>query len=417
MSGFKNLYTVLGLPDYADSDTVKSAYRRLARQHHPDLNQDNAQQSEEILKSLNAAYEVLSDPSKRAFHDRQLQLQNGKKSTASQPSPSSSAQTATKSTSHPSAKSHTASDKNDTSSNNSQQSNSQQKPRVDVTNESAIPKNKKNETDKKPDPSGNSFSELLDDWLGKAQSKKNESKAAPPPPYASDPSILEADPHHWKRQDSSTSKQEKEKPRRGEDVHVKTAITQQEASQGVVKTIHVQHVETCRRCSGTGRVNGSACSACYGEKSHTRNRKMDIRIPAGVKTGSKVRVAKEGGRGIAGGESGDLFLQIEISSDPGLRIEGVDVHSEISIPVTDAVLGCTVEVTTVSGPYSMTIPAGTQTGRIFRLKELGIKHGLASGDHFVTVTIQVPESLSQREKELYQELSKLNLAKQPKNQL
>jgi DnaJ-class molecular chaperone len=408
MSGFKNLYTVLGLPDFADSDTVKSAYRRLARQHHPDLNQDTAIQSEEILKSLNAAYEVLSDPGKRAFHDRQLQIQHGKMSAVSPPPPSSSAQTPPKASSPPPAKPSTGPDKKDTP-------NSQQKPRVDVTNESSVPKSKA-DSDKKHDPSGNSFSELLDDWLGKAQTKKSEPKAAPPPPYASDPSILEADPHHWKRQDSSTKQEkEKEKPRRGEDVHVKTAITQQEASQGVVKTIHVQHVETCRRCSGTGRVNGSACTACYGEKSHTRNRKMDIRIPAGVKTGSKVRVAKEGGRGIAGGESGDLFLQIEISSDPGLRIEGVDVHSEINIPVTDAVLGCTVEVTTVSGPYSMTVPAGTQTGRIFRLKELGIKHGLASGDHFVTVTIQVPESLTQKEKELYQELSKLAAAKQAKS--
>jgi DnaJ-class molecular chaperone len=416
MTGFKNMYSVLELPDYADADAVKSAYRRLARQHHPDLNRDNAKHSEEILKTINAAYEVLSDPSKRAFHDRQLQIQDGSRRSTSHKTHTASHTSEARA--HAEAKAHaetpkTAPPPQKSNTGNPPPNSSTQQARVDVTSQSDVPKNKAAQ-DKKPDTSGNSFSELLDDWLGKAQSKKSEPKAAPPPPYASDPSILEADPQHWKKHDSASSRQEKEKPKRGEDVHVKTAITQDEAGQGVIKTIHVQHVETCRRCSGTGRVNGTACSACYGEKTHTRTRKMDIRIPAGVKTGSKVRVAKEGGRGTAGGEAGDLFLQIEITSDPGLRIEGVDVHSDITISPAEAALGTNIEVTTISGPYTMTIPPGTQSGRIFRLKELGVKHGLAQGDHFVTVNLHIPESLSAREKELYQELAKLEANKKSK---
>jgi DnaJ-class molecular chaperone len=398
MSGFKNFYPTLGLSDFADADTIKAAYRRLARQHHPDLNRDNPD-AEETLKNLNAAYETLSDPIKKALHDRQLQIQSGDKQGKKSPfpgkSPSSQAQTV------------------DKGQQNKEASAPPKQPQVDVTSKSDLPPPPSSSSGKKPEPSGNSFSELLDDWLGKSNAKnanasKGEHPKAPPPNNSPDPSIFEADPHSWKKPDtSSTTPSGKEKPRRGEDVHVKTAITHGEASQGVIKTVHVQHLETCRRCSGTGRVNGTACTACYGEKTHTRIRKMDVRIPPGVKTGSKVRVAKEGGRGIAGGEAGDLFLQIEISSDPSLRIEGMDVHGELSIELTDAVLGTSVEVTTVSGPYSMTIPAGTQSGRIFRLKELGVKHGLSTGDHFVTVTVHIPETLNPRERELYQELAKL----------
>jgi DnaJ-class molecular chaperone len=417
MSGFKNFYPILGLPDFSDANAVKAAYRRLAREHHPDLNRDNPQ-AEETLKNLNAAYETLSDPIKRALHDRQLQLQSSTSSFDPKKPGSRSATEAAKKT-PPKGQSPEHGSQKD--------SPPQPEHRVDVSSASGIPKPPE-KGKKAAEPAGNSFSELLDDWLGKgknsaAQQGKRSTAGSTEPkgePSASssepapDSSVFESDAirgmggaRPWESSSGTTQQAAKEKPRRGEDVHVKTLISTTEAVQGVVKTVHVQHLETCRRCSGTGRVNGTACSACYGEKSHTRMRKMDVRIPAGVKTGSRVRVAKEGGRGVAGGDAGDLFLQIEISADPSLRIEGLDVHGELSIPLTDAVLGASIEVTTVSGAVSMSIPPGTQSGRIFRLKELGVKHGLSTGDHFVTITVQIPENLSARERDLYQELARL----------
>jgi molecular chaperone DnaJ len=126
-----------------------------------------------------------------------------------------------------------------------------------------------------------------------------------------------------------------------------------------------------------------------------------------VKNGSRVRVAKEGGRGAGGAESGDLFLQIEISYDPSLRIEGLDVYGEVALSITDAVLGGELDVPTLGGPVKMTIPPGTQTGKVFRLKDRGVQSGMAKGDHFVTVVVVTPENLTARERELYQELARL----------
>jgi DnaJ-class molecular chaperone len=208
-------------------------------------------------------------------------------------------------------------------------------------------------------------------------------------------------------QQKDSTKDGKEKPRRGEDVIVQTAISPVEAEQGVVKTVNVQHNELCRRCSGTGKVNGTPCTGCNGEKILVRLKKIDVRIPAGVKQGSRVRVDREGGRGQGGAENGDLFLQIEIAYDPSLRIEGLDVYGEMPISVTDAVLGGEIEVPTLMGPVKMSVPPSTASGKTFRLKERGAQNGQNIGDHYVTVKIVPPVNLSAREKELYEELARL----------
>ncbi len=196
--------------------------------------------------------------------------------------------------------------------------------------------------------------------------------------------------------------------RRGEDVTVETQVLPQEAEHGVVKTVNVQHNEICKRCSGTGKLNGAICQQCVGEKILIKLKKIDVRIPGGVKNGSKVRVAGEGGRGSGGGESGDLFLVIKISVDPSLRVEGQHVYSELMLQVHTLVLGAKINVPTINGPVSMTIPACTPVGKTFRLKEMGVQTTAGKGDHFVTVQVQLPQSFSAKEQELYRELQKLH---------
>ncbi len=355
MAAFKNYYQVLGLDSFSDGDAVKSAFRKLARQHHPDLNGNN-RQAEERFKEINEAYEVLSNPDKRAMHDATLQAMQGNKAGKSN-------QSADKGQSAPPTKAKNTS------------------PDTAAREQAASKESKAGKQNSTP------INELFETFL-----KKGFSDGGKPD---------EEDGIFRKQRDP------KEKPRRGEDVVVKAAITPSEASDGVVKTVNVQHNEVCRRCSGTGKVSGTVCNACNGDKITIRLKKIDVRIPAGVKNGSRVRVAKEGGRGAGGLENGDLFLQIEIAYDPSLRVEGLDVYGETAISLTDAVLGSEIEVPTLNGPVKMTVPPGTQSGKVFRLKEQGVQNGAAKGDHFVTVLLVTPESLSAREKELYQELARL----------
>ncbi len=370
MAVFKNYYQALGVADFAEADVVKAAYRKLARQHHPDLNAGNPA-AEERFKEINEAYETLSDPDKRGRHDLLLRT-TGKGNPATAGPASKKAYT---------------------------------KPAAAQPKTAAPPPPPKKTAE--PHAEGEAKSGNLGDFFESFLKKGFSTDTGSP---KSDSSPAE-EPIFRKKTESAAAgarpQTPYEKPRRGEDVIVKTIISPQEATDGVIKTIHVQHHELCRRCSGTGKVNGTACTACDGEKVHTRNKKMDVRIPPGVKNSSRVRVAKEGGRGAGGAESGDLFLQIEISVDTSMRVEGLDVHADLAISVTDAVLGAELEVNTLNGSLKMTVPPGTQSGNTFRLKDRGVQSGLMRGDHFVTVTIATPENLTARERELYQELARL----------
>lgn len=380
MASFKNYYLILGVESFADADAVRTAFRKLARQHHPDLNAGNAQ-AEERFKEINEAYEILSNPDKRAMHDASLRAMKG--NPAGNPAEGKAAyskqgdQTPKGKASPPPAAEKKA----------KAESGPAASPKAAASSSSEKPESNKDKG------SNTSINDLFESFLKKGFQEKSPKGAADREEGLFNP---KKDPG-----------KKSEKPQRGEDVQVKAAITPQEAMDGVVKTVNVQHNEICRRCSGTGKVNGLVCTACSGEKILVRLKKIDVRIPAGVKNGSKVRVAKEGGRGYGGAENGDLFLQIEISVDAGLRIEGLDVYGDAVIALTDAVLGCEIEVSTLHGAMKMTVPPGTQPGKVFRLKERGVQSGLTQGDHYVTVSVVVPDALSAREKELYQELARL----------
>jgi molecular chaperone DnaJ len=165
----------------------------------------------------------------------------------------------------------------------------------------------------------------------------------------------------------------------------------------------------CPSCGGRGRVSGPACGACRGEGLAERSELLTVRIPAGVDTGSKVRVPEKGHAGPNGGPPGDLYIMIEVTPHHLFRREGANLYIKVPITVPEATLGAKVEVPTLEGPATIRIPPGTKSGQRFRLRDKGVPvpGGRRRGDAFVEVTIVPPPFADQRVRDLMKELENL----------
>jgi len=163
----------------------------------------------------------------------------------------------------------------------------------------------------------------------------------------------------------------------------------------------------CPQCHGTGQVVVDRCRTCKGTGEATRTRRIKVKVPAGVRTGSKVRAGGEGGRGTANGPNGDLLLNIKVQPDKQFRREGDDIHVDLPVSFIEASTGGKVRVPTIDGTVTMTIPPGTQGGHTLRLREKGVpKLGTSSrGDQYVHLTLVVPEKLTDRQRELLDEFA------------
>ena len=233
--------------------------------------------------------------------------------------------------------------------------------------------------------------------------------------------------------------------RRGRDLEISVSISLEEAASGIEKTITVpryevcstcggsgakpgtkkitcpqcrgsgrtvvsngffQMAQTCQRCQGQGSVIQTPCSDCRGEGRARVTRKIKVKIPPGVDTGSHLRIRGEGETGSAG--KGDLYVIIEVESHPVFQRHENDILTEINISLTKAILGGSVEVPTLNGHVQMKIPAGTQAGRIFRLREKGIVdvHGRGIGDELVRVNVEIPQRLTSEQRRLIEEFSR-----------
>ncbi|GAB4257545.1 MAG: molecular chaperone DnaJ [Deferrisomatales bacterium] len=148
--------------------------------------------------------------------------------------------------------------------------------------------------------------------------------------------------------------------------------------------------QTCPRCRGSGRLPGAPCSTCGGRGAVPRAERLRVRIPAGVDTGSKVRVAGKGEAGGDGGPPGDLYIKVRVRPDPRFRRQGNDVVTTVRVPLLDALLGATVQVDTLGDPVRMKIPPGTQNGQRFRLKGKGVP---GKGDLYAEVHVEIPKKL------------------------
>ncbi|HSD28217.1 MAG TPA: DnaJ C-terminal domain-containing protein, partial [Vicinamibacteria bacterium] len=159
--------------------------------------------------------------------------------------------------------------------------------------------------------------------------------------------------------------------RRGGDLETEVEITLEEAHTGTRRTVEFQQLEVCGTCRGSGRQGKGACPTCGGAGQVPRSHRVDVRIPAGVRDGSRVRAAGEGGAGTGGGPRGDLYLRVHVAPHPSFERREDDLHVEVPITVWEAALGAEVEVPTLRGKVSMKIPPETSSGRTFRLPGYG----------------------------------------------
>jgi molecular chaperone DnaJ len=164
---------------------------------------------------------------------------------------------------------------------------------------------------------------------------------------------------------------------------------------------------TCDQCEGSGKVAEHACKDCHGSGKKRRTKRLKVKIPAGVENGQRIRVSNEGEVGYKGSNFGDLYLHLHVGSNPKFKRDGDTIFSEISISVYQATLGTTVQTDTVDGRVSLKVPAGTQSGKVLRLKGKGANrlNGSGRGDHLVTVRVITPTKLSKKEKELFKQLA------------
>ncbi|MBI4558080.1 MAG: molecular chaperone DnaJ [Candidatus Hydrogenedentes bacterium] len=240
----------------------------------------------------------------------------------------------------------------------------------------------------------------------------------------------------------------------GNDLEYRLTVTFREAAAGTKKTIRLARMETCSDCSGTGAAAGSQpqacpecggsgqvrrvqgffsitqtcgrcrgrgrvitrpCSRCSGTGRVRVQRDLAVELPAGVDTGTRLRLAGEGEPGDMGGPRGDLYIFVEVAPDALFERDGNDIICEIPISFPQAAVGATIEVPTLNGKAELKIPAGTQSGTLFRLRGLGVRdiRGYRHGDEIIRVHVETPTKLSAKQKELlkqFQEQSDIEAA-------
>jgi len=349
-----DFYQILGVTRDADSDTLKRAYRKLARQYHPDVNKDPG--AEEKFKEIGRAYEVLADPDTRSRYDQFGEAGLG--GAAGMPDMG--------------------------------------------------------------DMGG--FADLFETFF-----------------------------NGFGGQGPQTGRSQRRGPQQGDDLRYDLNIDFRQAIFGEQREIKIPHLETCEICRGSGARKGtgpSNCSTCGGSGQVRRatrtpfgnftqvaecptcsglgqiitdpcttcsgngvkqvRKKLRINIPAGVDTGTKLRVSGEGNAGLKGGPSGDLYVFIKVKKDSKLRREGINIYSEISVSYLQAILGDTVEIDTVDGKVNLDIPGGTQPNSVLRLDNKGVPrlgNPVARGNHDVSIKVKLPTRINEEEKKLLENLA------------
>lgn len=377
---FKDYYAVLGIARTADQTEIKRAFRENARKFHPDVNRSDPR-AEERFKDTNEAYEVLSDPEKRARYDRfgrDWQRYRETRRTQDREAPSSGPASGAAS---------------------SQRSASGSSPGAGArASGSAGAAGKRNDEDfeewftgtasppgaswvhEENKSSGNRFSDFFNMLFGGFTSR------------------------------ASSAREEEVHAQRGDDTEVPVPVTLEESATGTKRHVALQIPVQCQRCHGTGHLRGVGCPTCDATGVVINNKTLEVSIPKGVRTGSRVRLAGQGEPGINGGPNGDVYLNIEVRPDTRFDRQGSNLRQKVMIPVTTAVLGGEVVVPTLDGRVSMTVPPGTQDGSVFRLKGLGMPVGGATGGHgdmLVETHIAIPKDVGPRERELFTQLRDL----------
>jgi molecular chaperone DnaJ len=355
----KDYYEVLGVPKNASAAEIKKAYRKLAQKHHPDANAGDPK-AEERFKEVSAAYDVLGDEEKRAAYDRVREMGAGGFGAGF--------------------------------------------PGAGGTG-SGGPGGFRYETVDVGD-----LSDLFGGMFGGSRGRTRRPQA---------------------------------RQRRGADLETEVRLSFDDAMAGVTipvtldgpavcTTCHgsgaapgtqpvicatcggsgqvavnqgfFQMEQTCPTCSGTGRTIETPCPTCHGSGAVRRSRTVKVKVPAGVKDGARIRVAGRGEPGGPGGQPGDLYVRVRVGEHAVFGRKGDNLTVDLPVSYPEAALGANVKVPTLDGPVTLKVPAGTPSGKTFRVKGKGAPKRGGHGDLLVTVNVDVPKKLSKREKELLGEL-------------
>lgn len=168
-------------------------------------------------------------------------------------------------------------------------------------------------------------------------------------------------------------------------------------------------MRTCSSCSGKGQIVRTPCKKCSGQGRIEREKTIEIKIPAGVDTGSRLRVTGEGEAGVGGGPAGDLFIVLHIAAHDTFERQGANLYSAVPVTFAQAALGADIKVKTLDGEEDLKVPAGTQTGTVFRIKGKGMPNlgSRGRGDLFVAVTLVTPKTLTKEQRKLLEQLAQI----------
>ena len=171
----------------------------------------------------------------------------------------------------------------------------------------------------------------------------------------------------------------------------------------------VQSSGPCQRCGGTGRIIHQPCPTCRGKGAVRRNKKVTVNIPAGIDDGQTISLKGQGSAGTNGGPAGDLLVTVAVRESDKFERDGSSVLSAVNVSFAQAALGADLQVDTIDGPVKLTIPEGTQSGTVFRLRGKGIPYlrGSGRGDQYVQITVEVPRNLSQKQKDVLREFDSI----------
>jgi len=200
---------------------------------------------------------------------------------------------------------------------------------------------------------------------------------------------------------------------RGQDLETTIELGLRDVYDGGKKAVSLQVEDTCPRCRGTGTDQGRICPQCSGTGHVLVTKKFEVSIPKGIGDGQRIRLAGQGGAGSGNGPNGDLFLIVKLQDDATYKRRGDDLYVDLPVSVYDLVLGGEVKVPTMTGQVAMTIPEGTQNNRLLRLSGKGMPKvkGEGAGDQYVRLIGQLPQSLTDKERKLFKELSALRNGK------
>ncbi|HTS13583.1 MAG TPA: molecular chaperone DnaJ [Candidatus Limnocylindrales bacterium] len=348
----RDYYEILGVARDASADQIKSAYRKLALKHHPDRNPDNKHQAEEAFREASEAYSVLSDAQKRQAYDRFGHAGLGGRG-------------------------------------------------FETNFDASVFQDFH-------DILGDLFG--FDDIFGGGSRRRGRgSRGQRGADLRYDLTLTFDEAASGVKSRVRISRHEVCESCQGTGAKPGTGMVTCETCRGRGQLAYQQGffsiTRTCPSCGGAGQVIRDACEACRGQGRLERERTIEVPVPAGVETGTRLRMAGHGEPGKNGGAAGDLYIFLEVKEHAFFERRGADLYCTIPVSFSQAALGAMIRIPTLHGEDELEIPSGTQSGQIFRTKGKGLPdpHG-GKGDLYVTIRVVVPSKLSREQKRAIEQL-------------